>query len=538
MKRISCFSFVLLVSVGLRCAQASDPVAEAAELSNQGRHAEAASILQRALEMNPGDEGLRFRLATALVFDHRNSEARAAFLELAKSWNADIAAMAVTSLAALDRAEAVEKAARARPPSQEELQRRADYQARQARLNRQQLAYDLVKAHRDAEAVQAIDDLERHGEVTPDLIMEKAAALERLGDPLAAIVVLRDVAGGDNPDPRARLQLASLLAGAGRRSEAYEIWREIRDQTGDATLSRVAASEIDALSAPYNLDRWAWGELDLFGTYLSRYDIGVSSGRLREGTFLPGARWIEPFVQADFSLDSTNSSKGPGQGIPTIYNENLAGFHAGVRVRPVANQSLVLYALGGVQKDLRGTEEHNGEWFAEIIAGLNGYWSWGPGKEWTAIDLESLSPGGLPSISAGKQSSRWSLNNWSPVRLRFDWFVEAGGDAAYYSRLPDCLAYGQSRQGARLAQFGKAGAVDIYALENLTMDTKGNYYDNYIEAGPGVRFVTAPVGAAVLTTSLDYVLGSYLGRNSNNTRGDTAANYSDLRLTVALSLRW
>jgi len=534
------FSLALLASTAWLQAQTPDPIAEAATLSNQGRHAEASAILQKAMDSNPGDEGLRFRLATALVFDRLNAEARAIFSELAKSWNADIASMAASSLRALDRAEAIEKAAQAQPPSAETLRREAEYRARQARLDRQQAAYDLIKAQRDEEAVRAIDDLERNGEVTPELIIEKSAALQRMGDTLAALVVLRDVAGGDNPDPRARLLLAALLAEQGRRAEAFEIWRDLRDQGGDATLSRMAAAEIEALAPSYNLERWAWGELDLYGTYLSRYNIGVSSGRLREGTFIPGARWIEPFVQADFSLDSTNTSngQGPGQGIPTIYNENLAGFHAGARIRPFANQSFVLYVLGGIQKDLRGTEQHNGEWFAEIIAGINGYWAWGPGKEWTTIDLEGVSPGGLATLPSNSQASRWALNNWSPVQFRLDWFVEAGGDAAYYSRLPDCLAYGQSRQGARIMQFGKAAAVDIYGLENLTMDTKGNYYDNYFEAGPGMRFVTAPVGAAVLTTSVDYVFGSYLGRNSNNTRGDTAANYSDFRLTVALSLRW
>ena len=534
------FSLALLASTALLQAQNPDPVAEAATLSNQGLHAEASAILQKATDSNPGDEGLRFRLATALVFDRRNAEARAIFSELAKSWNADIASMAASSLRALDRAEAIEKDAQAQPPSAETLRRESEYRARQARLDRQQAAYDLIKAQRDEEAVRAIDDLERNGEVTPELIIEKSAALQRMGDTLAALVVLRDVAGGDNPDPRARLLLAALLAEQGRRAEAFEIWRDLRDQGGDATLSRMAAAEIEALAPSYNLERWAWGELDLYGTYLSRYNIGVSSGRLREGTFIPGARWIEPFVQADFSLDSTNTSngQGPGQGIPTIYNENLAGFHAGARIRPFANQSFVLYVLGGIQKDLRGTEQHNGEWFAEIIAGINGYWAWGPGKEWTTIDLEGVSPGGLATLPSNSQASRWALNNWSPVQFRLDWFVEAGGDAAYYSRLPDCLAYGQSRQGARIMQFGKAAAVDIYGLENLTMDTKGNYYDNYFEAGPGMRFVTAPVGAAVLTTSVDYVFGSYLGRNSNNTRGDTAANYSDFRLTVALSLRW
>ena len=537
MKPLSLFSIAILAfSLSLR-AQSPDPLAEAASLSNQGRHAEASAVLKKALESNPGDEGLRFRLGTALVFDRQTSEARSIFGDLAKSWNADIASMAVSSLTALDRAEALEKAARAKPASPEVLRREAEYRARQACLDRQQAAYELIKARRDEEAVHAIDDLELRGEASPDLIIEKSAALQRLGDTLAAIVVLRDVAGGDNPDPRAKLQLAGLLVEQGRREEAFKLWREIRDEGGDATLSRMAAAEIDALAPPYNLERWTWGELDLYGTYLSRYNIGVSSGRLREGTFIPGARWIEPFVQADFSLDSTSTSDGEGEGIPTIYNENLAGFHAGARIRPFANQSFVLYVLGGVQKDLRGTDQHKGEWFTELIAGLNGYWAWGPGKEWTTIDLEAISPGGLPTLPSN-QASRWSLNNWSPVRFRLDWFVEAGGDAAYYTRLPDCLVYGQSRQGARIMQFGKAAAVDIYGLENLTMDTKGNYYDNYFEAGPGMRFVTVPVGAAVLTTSVDYVLGSYLGRNSNNTRGDTASTYSDFRLTVALSVRW
>ena len=531
------FSIAVLASSLLLKAQLPDPVAEAAALSDQGRHAEASAVLQKALESSPGDEGLRFRLGTALVFDRRQSEARDIFSELAKSWNADIASMAASSLAALDRAEALEKSARATDPSPATLRREAEYRARQARLDRQQAAYDLINARRDEEAVRAIDGLEVLGEATSDLIIEKSSALQRLGDPLAAIVVLRDVAGGDDPDPRARLQFAALLVEQGRRDEAFEIWRELRDEGGDATLGRIAAAEIDALAPPYNLERWTWGELDLYGTYLSRYNIGVSSGRLREGTFVPGARWIEPFVQADFSLDSTDTSNGPGEGIPTIYNENLAGFHAGARIRPFANQSFVLYVLGGIQKDLRGTEEHGGEWFTELIAGLNGYWAWGPGSEWATIDLEAMSPGGLPTLPSN-HASRWSLNNWSPARFRFDWFVEAGGDAAYYTRLPDCLVYGQSRQGARIMQFGKAAVVDIYGFENLTMDTKGNYYDNYFEAGPGMRLVTAPVGAAVLTTSVDYVLGSYLGVNNNNTRGDTAANYSDFRLTVALSLRW
>lgn len=521
-----------------RSAPEADPVQESALLSGQGRHGEAVTLLEQACAAEPGNEGLAFRLATALVFDRRHAEARARFEQLAHSWNSEMAAMAESSLAAIDRAEAEEKANRAQPPSAEELRKQAEYRASQARLDRQQRAYDLIAIERDVEAVAQITDLERRGEATPELILEKSAALERGGDTTGAIVALRALTGPDTTNPEPHLQLANLLVKDGRREEAFEVWKNVRDGYGDSIASRLAASQIDALAAPFNLERWAWGELDLYATYLSRYDIGIASGRLREGTFIPGARWIEPFIQADFSLDSTSGGDGAGEGIPTIYNENLAGFHIGARVRPFATQTFTLYVLGGIQKDLRGTEERQGSWFTELIAGVNGYWAWGPGREWTAIDLETASPAGVPPLSQESLASRWTPNAWTPVRFRLDWFVEAGGDAAYYTRLADVIGYGQSRQGARLIQFGKAAAIDAYGLQNLTMDTVGNYYDNYFEAGPGVRLVTTPVGAAVFTTSVDYVFGTYLGRNANNSRGDTASTYSDLRLTVSLSLRW
>jgi hypothetical protein len=250
---------------------------------------------------------------------------------------------------------------------------------------------------------------------------------------------------------------------------------------------------------------------------------------------VPGARWIEPFLQADFSLDS-DPYGGGADGLSTVYNENLAGFHAGARIRPFAEQSFTLYVLGGIQKDLRGTEERQGEWFWELIAGLNGFWAWGPGSQWAAVDLETASPGGLPVLP--RSALQWTPAAWGPVQPNLDWFVEVGGDAAYYTRLQNAIGYGQSRQGLRLARFGRAAAFDAYILQNLVMDTEGNYYDNFCEAGPGLRFVTAPVGAAVFTTSVDYVLGAYLGRNTGNTRGSLDSTYSDFRITASLSLRW
>jgi hypothetical protein len=512
-----------------------DSGAEAARLSGEGRHAEAAAILSQASAAEPGDEALAFRHATALVFDRRGDEARQIFERLSRSFDADIASMAATSLAELDRIEAAERAARERPPSAAELRARANYQRRQALLDRQQKAYDLLAAKDDPAAIEHIAALDSRGEATPALLRERAAALDRTGQTDAAIDLLERVLVLENPAVATRLQLAALLRKQGKIPEAYEIWRDLRDTHPESEEGRRAAAEIDALAPSLNPERWSWGEFDLYATYLQRYNLGVANGRLRQGTFVPGARWIEPFVQADFSLDSDPYGGGQ-EGLATIYNENLAGFHAGARVRPFPEQAFTLYVLGGIQKDLRGTEERRGAWFWEVIAGVNGFWSWGPGRRWVSEDLQTALPGGLPVLP--RSALQWKPTAWGPVGLGWDWFLEAGGDAAYYSRLADCIGYGQARQGFRLVRFGQAAALDAYALQNLTMDTEGSYYDNFFEAGPGLRFVTAPVGAAVFTTSVDYVVGTYLGRNAGDTRGDLASTYSDFRITASFSLRW
>lgn len=508
---------------------------EAARLSDEGRHTEAVAILAQASADEPGDEFLAFRLATALVFGRRADEARQIFERLSRSIDADIASRAAASLGELNRIEAEERAARERPPSAKELRTQADYQRRKALLERQQTAYDLLEARDDPAAIEHIAKLEARGEATPALLRGQAAALDRGGEAAAALEVLQRVLAMENPAMETRMQLAALHRKQGKIRDAYEIWRDLRDTHPDSEEGRRAAAEIDALAPAWNLERWSWGELDLYATYLQRYNLGVANGRLRQGTFVPGARWIEPFVQADFSLDSDPYGGGQ-EGLSTIYNENLAGFHAGARIRPFPEQSFTLYVLGGPQKDLRGTEARRGGWFWEVIAGVNGFWSWGPGRRWVSEDLQTALPGGLPVLP--RSALEWTPAPWGPVSLGWDWFVEAGGDAAYYSRLSDFIGYGQARQGMRMVRFGQAAALDAYALQNLTVDTEGNYYDNFFEAGPGIRFVTAPIGAAVFTTSVDYVLGTYLGRNAGNTRGDLASTYSDFRITASFSLRW
>ena len=209
-----------------------------------------------------------------------------------------------------------------------------------------------------------------------------------------------------------------------------------------------------------------------------------------------------------------------------------------MRLRPFASQSFTVYFLGGWVNNLIDNPNYQPGWFGEIIAGVNGYWGFGPGTGWDGISETPNFAMGEPAPPRTPPPNAWMPNRWAPMRGRFDWFVEGGGDWAYYSRLSDFIAYSQAKGGWRVLRFGRAAAVDVYGFGNLVFDAVGNYYDNFVEAGPGLRVVTAPVGAATVTTSLEYASGAYLGRNYNNTRGSTGETYSDVRISVAMSLRW
>jgi tetratricopeptide (TPR) repeat protein len=511
---------------------------EAAEISAaKGNHEQAAIILTRAVAANPGDEQLSYRLAAQEAFAKRTADAKWRFGVLAASSDRQLASMAQASLAALQQSEQKEKAAKRAPVapgrSQADARRQAEFRQREEVLARQQKVYDLVRAKDDEAVIAAVDELSTRGNATPALRMEQVYALQRAGQTeraLETIESLPDASSGEMA-----LLRGTLLLKLGRTGEAYEIFRAVRDASPESLEGRRAAAQIAALPPAANLERRFWGEMDVYGTYLGRYGIGVAAGRIRQGAYVPGARWIEPFAQADFSLDSASNV---GDGITTIYNENLAGFHLGVRLRPFASQSFTVYFLGGWVNNLIDNPNYQPGWFGEIIAGVNGYWGFGPGTGWDGISETPNFAMGEPAPPRTPPPNAWMPNRWAPMRGRFDWFVEGGGDWAYYSRLSDFIAYSQAKGGWRVLQFGRAAAVDVYGFGNLVFDAVGNYYDNFVEAGPGLRVVTAPVGAATVTTSLEYASGAYLGRNYNNTRGSTGETYSDVRISVAMSLRW
>lgn len=109
-------------------------------------------------------------------------------------------------------------------------------------------------------------------------------------------------------------------------------------------------------------------------------------------------------------------------------------------------------------------------------------------------------------------------------------FAETNDDGLYVSRFQkDTLLYLQNRAGLTLRGMESFGGfhAQLYWNGNLNADAQGQYWANYVETGPGVKFKFE--GSRVpLLFSVKLLRGAYLV-NQGNPRGP---NFNDLRIGV------
>ena len=105
-------------------------------------------------------------------------------------------------------------------------------------------------------------------------------------------------------------------------------------------------------------------------------------------------------------------------------------------------------------------------------------------------------------------------------------FADTTLDAIFVSRFGnDSLVYSQSRFGYTV---GPARArVQVYWNANATVDAQRQYWANFLETGPGVRFRASAMPAGMCVT-VNLLRGAYLV-NQGNPRGP---NFNDLRMGV------
>ena len=109
-------------------------------------------------------------------------------------------------------------------------------------------------------------------------------------------------------------------------------------------------------------------------------------------------------------------------------------------------------------------------------------------------------------------------------------YAETNDDGIFVSRFHnDMLLYSQNRTGYTLRGAEGAGEfhAQIYWKANVTADQQRQYWANYVETGPGIRFRFE--GSHVpLLYSIDALRGVYLVNQGNPRR----PNFNDLRIGV------
>jgi len=389
--------------------------------------------------------------------------------------------------------------------------------------NDEEVIFALVGKQRYREAVDAINELEKKRELSWDMEMQRLYALQSLGEKQQAIMYAEKAAKKRPNSVELAMMRANLLVSVHRWEDASKVLMDVKYGNPGTPAAAEAQRYLDTLPPMCNLDKWNWGEMYAQGVTFSRYNDLVGSGFIRDGTYVPGARWLQPYVGMRFSTD-TQSGTGQRQ---SIVEDNSISFVGGARAQLFPTEYLFLYAEGGVNMDWLG-KRNNGDWAWDYQAGIYGFKSYGPG-----VVLKDYS---ISTNAAGMTiTNRSSL---SPVVWRGDWFVDGAADFSYYHRFTSWLGYSQAHEGFRLVQFGSDVAVDAYLVENLDWDAKGNYFDNLFEYGPGGRILWTPRRNWQVTLRAEWLEGYYLGRDDQNSRGTAHSSYENLEVTLAVGATW
>jgi tetratricopeptide (TPR) repeat protein len=403
--------------------------------------------------------------------------------------------------------------------------------------------FELARRQQHREAVAAIDEMERSSPLSFSMEMQRIYSLDALGDEQGALDKAAALAARRPDAPELALLRADLLIRRREWQPAARLLKQLKKEQPDTPAAQAAGERLRALPPVANLDKWYWGEAYASGDYLGRYGALVGSGFIRHGTFVPEVRWLQPYGEFRFGADTRSGVAGGGSGTngsarraATIVADNHVGLYGGARAQLLPTEYLFLYGQGGVNKDLLDRRE-DGDWAGDYQVGVYGFKSWGPGvvfhPEAPAAGPELARPADVAAGQAGE--TRAPRDSWL---WRGHWFVDAGANFSYYHRYRSWIGYGQAHEGFRLAQFGAKLAFDAYLVENLTWDVRGNYFDNFLDFGPGARVIWQPHPHWRVILNADWLQGYYFGRDDRGTRNGASGQYDGVHVALSVGATW
>lgn len=296
-----------------------------------------------------------------------------------------------------------------------------------------------------------------------------------------------------------RLQIAYLLNMLGRNKAAYQQFLKLKNSTNPAIRSKARQALINLsgmqtkiLPAPF------FADLYFSPYYMSRFHNAIFPLIARAGmTFGPNQQGqVYTFVRATRDTRSANGR------LPSIYADDSVVVGVGTRYQPL--KALPIFAYMEIGEAYQFVKLNNRTWDSDFRIGAFGYDNWGALPQYA----ENLS---FPLKQTG----------------------QVYGDVAYYTRYQnDTIATLSVRQGVRAAEYHYS-AMNAYLRARVYLDTKGYFYNNLIEFGPGVSFT--PDQRWNATVRLEALHGYYFPVNGPMVN-PYGSNYNDIQVQFETGL--
>jgi len=297
-------------------------------------------------------------------------------------------------------------------------------------------------------------------------------------------------------DARPRLQRAYLLDARGEHYSAYRDFYAA-SRSDDPKLAAAATTSLRRLSLFGNAPQPApwFGEIYLEHRAAERFGTQAGDLMLREGRELCSSSPWEGYLTARVAWLREET---PGT-LPVSISDNPTLIGIGLRTRPLKSApGLTTYAE--LARVVVTPKFALGNGRTDFRAGFYYYDECAPRPR----------SGGV----------------YGTGHVR-DLYAEG----AYYSRFGDnWIGSVRYRDGYRARTFRRS-ALDLYAAAQVWADSRGDYYNNVAEVGPGVRYLPDLPGNWQIT--VEYIRGSYLGRD-RRTPNPFGSHYGDVRATIAV----
>lgn len=288
----------------------------------------------------------------------------------------------------------------------------------------------------------------------------------------------------DNNDAQINMQYAYILDSLNRKREAYWQFASLADsQNSQFSLkANQAMSNLSGLQTKLLPNSWF---IDFYFApiYFSRFDLFVYPFQFRIGKKLGNKKQAEIYLGNRTTWDSKSGAES-APFLPEIYSDNVSIFSIGARYSLINNAygHLQTFAELGKAYNLILSSDKK-RWEDDFRTGLIYYNSWG----------SKIAYADKPEFIFKPVGSLYS-------------------DLTYFSRYQgNIIGFFSLKEGIRVFQY-HVSDLDIYLRLRSGLDKNKDFYNNFIEVGPGIDII--PNHRYNFAMRYEYLKGFYVKRQA------------------------